>query len=325
MNGDKFKFAMYWAGSCGGCEIALLEIKEKIIEVDAAYDVVFWPAATDFKYKDLEAYEDDFIDVCLFNGCIRNSENEHVAKVLRDKSKFLVAFGACAVMGGIPGLANVADAAEIKKLVYIDAPSIDNPDGIYPQEHYAVPEGELDLPHMYDTVKTLDQTVDVDYYVPGCAPEAHQIAAVLDVVTAALKGEGELPPKGATVGVSPKTCCDECERVKEEKKVHEFKRIWEFLPDPEKCLLEQGLVCMGPATHAGCGARCTGVGMPCRGCYGAPEGVIDQGAKMLSTVASIVDAPTPEEIAEIAATVPDPVGTFYRFGLPSSLLRRAKV
>ena len=244
---------MYWAGSCGGCEIALLEIKEKIVEVDATYDVVFWPAAADFKYKDLEAYDDDFIDVCLFNGCIRNSENEHIAKVLRDKSKFLVAFGACAVMGGIPGLANVADAAEIKKLVYIDQPSIDNPDGVYPQEHFTVPEGELELPHMYDTVKTLDQTVDVDYYVPGCAPEAHQIAAVLDVVTAALKGEGELPPKGATVGVSPKTCCDECERVKEEKKVHEFKRIWEFLPDPEKCLLEQGLVCMGPATHAGCG------------------------------------------------------------------------
>ena len=105
------------AGRCGGCEIALLEIKEKIVEVDANYDVVFWPAATDFKYKDLEAYDDDFIDVCLFNGCIRNSENEHIAKVLRDKSKFLVAFGACAVMGGIPGLANVADAAEIKKLL----------------------------------------------------------------------------------------------------------------------------------------------------------------------------------------------------------------
>jgi F420-non-reducing hydrogenase small subunit len=82
---------------------------------------------------------------------------------------------------------------------------------------------------------------------------------------------------------------------------------------------------MGPATRAGCGSRCTKVGMACRGCYGAPEGVVDQGAKMLSTLASIVDAPTPEEIAEIAATLPDPVGTFYRFGLADSLLRRAKV
>ncbi len=322
---SKFKFAMYWAGSCGGCEIAVLEIKDKIIEFDQNYDVVFWPVAADFKYKDVEGYDDGFIDVCLFNGCIRNSENEHLAKLLRQKSKVLVAFGACAVMGGIPGLGNVATAAEIKELVYTRNPSIDNPDGVFPQERLEVPEGELDLPHLYDTVKTLDQTVDVDYYMPGCAPEAHQIAAVLDVVTAALTGEGELPPKGATVGVAPKTCCDECERVKEEKKIAGFRRIWEFEPDPEKCLLEQGLICMGPATRAGCGARCTGVGMPCRGCYGAPEGVVDQGAKMLSTVASIVDAPTPEEIAAITATVPDPVGTFYRFGLASSLMRRAKV
>lgn len=322
---DKFKFAMYWAGSCGGCEIAVLEIKDKIIQFDQNYQVVFWPCAADFKYKDVEGYDDASIDLCLFNGCIRNSENEYVAKLLRQKSKVLVAFGACATMGGIPGLANLGNAQEIKDLVYRDNPSVDNPDGVYPQEKFSVPEGELELPHLYDTVKTLDQTVDVDYYMPGCPPEGHQIDAVIDVVTAALKGEGELPAKGATIGVAPKTCCEECKRVKEEKKIDGFKRIWEFLPDPEKCLLEQGLICMGPATQAGCGARCTGVGMPCRGCYGAPEGVLDQGAKMLSTVASIVDAPTPEEIAVIAGTVPDPVGTFYRFGLANSLLRRAKV
>jgi len=322
---DKFKFAMYWAGSCGGCEIAVLEIKEKILEVDANFDVVFWPAAADFKYKDVRGYDDGFIDVCLFNGCIRNSENEEIARLLRDKSKVLVAFGACATMGGIPGLANEASAQELKDLVYRDNPSVDNPEGVYPQERYEVPEGELELPHLYDTVKTLAQCVDVDYFVPGCPPEAHQIAAVLDVVTAALKGEVPLPPKGAVVGVAPKTCCDECERVKEEKKISGFKRIATSIPEPEKCLLEQGYVCMGPATRAGCGSRCTMVGMACRGCYGPPEGVIDQGAKMLSTLASIVDAPTPEEIAVIAATVPDPVGSFYRFGLADSMLRRSKV
>jgi F420-non-reducing hydrogenase small subunit len=321
----KSKFAMYWAASCGGCEIALLEIGDKILTVAEHYDVVFWPVAADFKYKDVEAYDDGYIDVCLFNGAVRNSENEHIAKLLRKKSKVLVAFGACASMGGIPGLANVSSAREIKDLVYHQNPGLDNPDGIEPQERFEVPEGVLELPHLYDTVKTLDQVVDVDYYVPGCAPEAHQIWGVLEAVTAALEGNGELPPKGSIIGVSPKTCCDECKRTKNEKKISGFKRIWEFLPDPEQCLLEQGLICMGPATRAGCGARCTGAGMACRGCYGAPEGVLDQGAKMLSTVASIVDAPTPEEIAEIAATVPDPVGTFYRFGLAGSLLRRARV
>ena len=322
---SKFKFAMYWAGSCGGCEIALLEIGAKILDVDAAYDVVFWPAAADFKYKDLEAYDDGYIDVCLFNGCIRNSENEHIAKLLRQKSKVLVAFGACAISGGIPSLANVATADEIKQLVYIQNPSLDNPEGTMPQESYTVPEGELELPHLYDTVKTLAQTVDVDYYEPGCAPDPTQIWGVLAAATAGLKGEADLPPKGATIGVNPKTCCDECKRTKEEKKITGFKRIWEFLPDPERCLLEQGVICMGVATHAGCGARCTSVGMPCRGCYGPPDGVVDQGAKMVSCLASIIDAPTPEKIAEIAATVPDPVGTFYRFGLAGSMLRRARI
>jgi F420-non-reducing hydrogenase small subunit len=321
---SKHKLALYWAASCGGCEIAVLELKEKILDVAEAFDIVFWPVAIDFKYKDVEAMDDGFIDVCLFNGAIRNSENEHVAKLLREKAKVMVAFGACASMGGIPGLANVADKREIMDLVYAQQPSVDNPDHVFPQTKVTVEEGELDLPELYDTVKTLDQTVPVDYYVPGCAPEAEQIWSVVTAVVEALR-TGKLPPKGTVLGAGEKTCCDECERVKEEKKVGAFKRPWEIIPEPEKCLLEQGIICMGPATRAGCGTRCVKANMPCRGCYGPPVGVVDQGAKMLSTVASIVDAETPEKIAEIAATVPDPLGTFYRFGLASSLLRRAKM
>jgi len=321
---SKPKLALYWAASCGGCEIAVLEMKEKILDVAAAFDIVFWPVAIDFKYKDVEAMDDGSIDVCLFNGAIRNSENEYMAKLLREKAKVMVAFGACASMGGIPGLANVADKREIMDLVYTQEPSVDNPERVFPRTLTTVEEGELDLPELYDTVKTLDQTVPVDYYVPGCAPEADQIWSVVTAVIEALK-TGKLPPKGAVLGAGEKTCCDECERVKEEKKVSAFKRTWEIIPEPEKCLLEQGIICMGPATRAGCGTRCVKANMPCRGCYGPPVGVVDQGAKMLSTVASIVDAETPEKIAEIAATVPDPLGTFYRFGLASSLLRRTKV
>ncbi|MCK7475822.1 MAG: hypothetical protein MZV49_25315 [Rhodopseudomonas palustris] len=47
---------MYWAASCGGCEIAVLNIHEKILDVDANFDVVFWPVAMDAKYKDVEAH-----------------------------------------------------------------------------------------------------------------------------------------------------------------------------------------------------------------------------------------------------------------------------
>ena len=109
----KPKFAMYWAASCGGCEIAVLNIHEKILDVDANFDVVFWPVAMDAKYKDVEAMEDGSILLTLFNGGIRNDENEHIAKLLRQKSKILVAFGSCANEGCIPGLANLSDSREI--------------------------------------------------------------------------------------------------------------------------------------------------------------------------------------------------------------------
>ena len=106
---SKPKFAMYWAASCGGCEIAVLNIHEKILDVDANFEVVFWPVAMDAKYKDVEAMEDGSITLCLFNGGMRNDENEHIARLMRKKSKILVAFGSCACEGCIPGLGNFSN------------------------------------------------------------------------------------------------------------------------------------------------------------------------------------------------------------------------
>lgn len=96
---------------------------------------------------------DASIDVCFFNGAIRTSENEHMAKLLRKKSKILISFGACAVHGGIPGLANMANREKIFKTVYLDNPSIDNHEKITPKTSVKVKEGELTIPEIYDTVK----------------------------------------------------------------------------------------------------------------------------------------------------------------------------
>jgi len=115
---DKPKFAMYWAASCGGCEIAVLNIHEKILDVDKNFDVVFWPVAMDAKYKDVEKMADGEILLTLLNGSIRNEENEHIAKLLRQKSKLLVAFGSCANEGCIPGLANFYTRQQIFDTVY---------------------------------------------------------------------------------------------------------------------------------------------------------------------------------------------------------------
>jgi F420-non-reducing hydrogenase small subunit len=315
----KPKVAFYWAASCGGCEIAVLEIREKILAVAEAVEIVFWPVAMDFKYEDVEAMEDGSIDACFFNGAIRNSENEHLARLLRAKSKIMMAYGSCAHEGGIPGLGNLSDREAIFEMAYSESPSTVNRTQSLPRTRLKLPEGEVELPAFYNTVRTLGQTVAVDYFVPGCPPQAHQTWAVFEALL-----NGELPSPGSVIGAGEKTVCDECERVKEEKKVKQFFRIHEIIPDREKCLLEQGIVCCGPATRSGCGALCPTANLPCRGCYGPPPGVVDQGAKLLSAVASIVDANTEEEARRIVSQIADPIGTFYRFGFPSSLLRRRK-
>ncbi|MGD0575384.1 MAG: oxidoreductase [Anaerolineales bacterium] len=319
----KPKFGMYWAASCGGCEIAVLNIHEKILDVDANFDVAFWPVAMDAKYKDVEAMPDESITLCLFNGAIRNSENEEVAHLLRRKSKILVAFGSCACEGGIPALANLSSTREILDAVF-QGPSTDNPQGLRPNPKWTAKEGELHLPEMWSVVRPLAQVVPVDYYMPGCPPESHQIAAVVDLVIQALHGKAELPPKGSVIGAGLSTVCDECPRKRNEKKIHKFVRIQEIQTDPELCLLEQGILCSGPATRSGCTGLCPKAGVPCVGCYGPAAGAMDIGARLLSAVASVIDSTEPAEIDRILDGIPDPAGSLYRFNMGGSLLQAGK-
>jgi F420-non-reducing hydrogenase small subunit len=323
-NNPKPKFAMYWAAACGGCEIAVLNIHEKILEVDEHFDVVFWPVAMDAKYQDVEKMQDGEILLTLFNGSIRNDENEHLARLLRQKSQLLVAFGSCAKEGCIPGLANLSSRTEVFDTVYT-SPSTDNPNGFRPQPEFQSPEGMLSIPVFNPVLRPLDHVVDVDYYIPGCPPESHQIAAVIDVVIAVLEGKAELPPKGAILGAGTSTVCDECARTRNVKQLKSFTRIQHMNEiDPDLCLLEQGLICNGPATVSGCGALCPAAGAPCAGCYGSLPGVLDFGARMISSLASVVDEYDPRKIDITLDDIADPTGVFYRFSLAGSLLQTGK-
>jgi len=301
----------------------VLNIGEKILDVDANFEVVFWPVAMDAKYKDVEAMPDQSILLTLFNGAIRNDENAHIAKLLRQKSKILVAFGSCANEGCMPALANLSSVQEIIDTAFSTI-TTDNPQNLRPQPSFTVPEGELHIPTLYPIVRTLDQIVDVDYYMPGCPPESHQVAAVIDLVIKVLHGEAELPPPGSVIGAGNSTVCDECARKRDVKMIKEFKRIQHVAIDPEICILEQGVLCSGPATRSGCKALCPAAGSPCIGCYGPAEGVVDFGARLMSAVASVIDSNDPAEIERILDGIPDPAGMFYRFNLAGSVLRASK-
>jgi len=126
------------------------------------------------------------------------------------------------------------------------------------------------------------------------------------------------------IGASGSTVCDECKRERNVKKIKQFVRIQEIKPDPSLCLLEQGVLCNGPATRSGCTALCPHAGAQCVGCYGPAEGVLDFGARLMTAVASVVDSNDPDEIDRILDGIPDPAGQFYRFNLASSLLQASK-
>ena len=314
---SKPKAGFYWCASCGGCEESVVDLAEDILEVVDAIDFVFFPCAMDFKRSDVEAMEDGEMTVCFINGAIRTSEHRAMAQLLRRKSQVIIAYGSCSYLGGIPGLTNLVTREDILQFVYHDSPSTSNPEGNRPQVHTEVPEGALELPEFDREVKTLDQVVDVDYYIPGCAPPTSLLKAAVEALLS-----GNLPPKGSVIAPD-KALCDDCPRVDtkpDDLLIKEFKRPWQIQIDHDKCLLAQGLLCLGPATRAGCGHVCIKGNMPCTGCMGPVSRVHDHGGAMIAALGSMVDATDPREIDAILEGIPDPAGTFYRYGLPHSTL-----
>ncbi len=314
----RLKIGVYWAASCGGCDVSVFEIGFRILDLLQIADVVFWPCAADFKYADVAQYPDGFIDVCLFNGGVRNTEQEMVARLLRKKSRTLVAYGACAADGGIPALANFSSREALFQYAYHDSPSTENPQGVEPQPQTKTGLGTLNIPDFYSAVLRLGDVVEVDYALPGCPPQADRVWEVIQAVAG-----GAVPPRNEAlrVGCTMKSVCDECPLEKRLVKIAQFKRHHQFRPEPGWCLLEQGQPCMGPATRGGCGALCLKAGMRCEGCYGPPVEVSDQGTAMAGALGCLLDAATEQRAAELIGQIPDPAGTFYRFSMASSHLK----
>ncbi|HOW66624.1 MAG TPA: oxidoreductase [Candidatus Paceibacterota bacterium] len=313
------KIGIYWCASCGGCEETVVDLAEDILGVVEKVDIVFWPVAMDFKKKDVEALPDLSLLATLLNGAVRSSEQEEMVRMLRRKSKYMIAFGSCAHTGGIPGLANQFSREHILRYVYEETPTTINNEKTRPQLRFAEADREVDLPEFRHVVRSLDQVVDVDYYIPGCPPTPNITRSAL---TALL--DGRLPPKG-TVLAPDIALCDECPR-KATKPADlafaEFNRPHQKLLDPSLCFLAQGIICMGPSTRSGCDAQCTKGNMPCTGCFGGTTRVKDQGAKMLSSLCANLVPKEEEAIDQVLDGLPDPIGTLYRYGLAKSLLRR---
>ncbi len=300
MKNVKKKIAMYWGAGCGGCDVSLLGIHEKLLDLLDEIEIVFWPCAMDIKYEDLEKMEDKSIDIAFYNGAIRTEENEEIAKLLRKKAKLMVAYGSCAIEGCVIGLANLYNKKEIFEAVYLKNET--TKEKILPSR---------DLPEFLPYLKTLDQVVKVDAFIPGCPPPKPVLEEALDAL---LQGKTKF---GKEVAL-----CEECPRkdTKPEKiEISKFYR-WHEKEDNGECFLAQGIICMGPATRAGCKGDCISANIPCTGCMGALPKVRDQGAAMLSAIASLLDVEDEKE-DEVIDSIKDIIGTFYKYSTAKLLPR----
>lgn len=331
----KVTVAVSWAAACGGCDVSILDLEEAVLGLAEAVDFVYWPVALDYKREHLRGLADGSVDVGVFNGAVRTSEQEEDARLMRAKCRLLVSYGACACFGGIPGLANGAGRDELLQTVYGDTASTDNPEQVRPAERTPAAEAgqgrggdaELELPRFDETVRALHQVVDVDVFAPGCPPVPEKVGELAELLSALAAG-GEAPAPG-TFLAADRGLCEECPRrhTRGQQAVETFVRPHQVVADESRCLLDQGLTCMGIATRGGCGARCIEVNMPCRGCYGPLPHALDPAVELVSALAALPGPrgtwETPvHKIVGPARSVKDPLGTFYRFTYPVSPGRR---
>jgi F420-non-reducing hydrogenase small subunit len=294
----KLRIAVEGLGACAGCEIAILDLHEEIVSILQDLEIDYAPILMDKKSLS------DNVDVLLLSGSVRNKHDAEKAARLSEKAKITIAFGSCASFGGVPGLANLYTTKELLERVYLTTESTDNKERVLPSE---------EIPPLEQVIKPLKEWIKINCNIPGCPPQPKLIKEMFQMLL-----------NGKPVTLSKKTVCDECDLKREEKKITKILRWGQGEPDSSRCLLEQGYFCAGPATRAGCGAKCLVALVPCRGCMGPPENVIDQGARIASAIASVaaIDEKNRVDPEQLAAMIKDVVGSFYRFTLPSSIISR---
>ena len=284
------KVAYLLAGGCAGCDTSMIDTASSLIDFLKNVSLEFFtPTLMDSKYKDLEKFENNYFDVAFFSGNIRNTEHEHLAKLLRKKSKILIAFGICASLGGVRSLVNYFPEDEILKRAYIENLSTNNLSKTLPSPKTEIENEILELPTL-TRAKALDDVVEVDYYVGGCPPSYKHIKKIFNMIL-----EDKLPQKGSFITMG-KAVCDVCPRNpvfqnRKKENLKDIKRPIDFVEE-KYCFLELGYLCLGAATQGDCGAPCTRVGNPCIGCGGPVYGDKNIAIKTISLIGSALKDPS---------------------------------
>ncbi len=168
----KPKVASDWMAGCAGCHMSLLDMDERLVEIAQLVDLRATPIT------DLKEPDESGVDVGMLEGGVNNTSNEEVALRMRARCKILVAFGDCAVFGGVPAMRNFFDLQESLARAYIESESTDESGSIPSDPELCIPT----------RVRALHEVVPVDIFLPGCPPDADAIYYVLKELA-----EGRMP------------------------------------------------------------------------------------------------------------------------------------
>jgi F420-non-reducing hydrogenase small subunit len=287
----KVRVSEEWFTICGGCELATLDIGEPLVGLLDKIEFVHIPVLMDYKYFGQTGDRDEIslpeADVGIITGGIRDEEQKHLAKIMRDKCGTIIAMGACATQGGIPSLNNMYDMNDMRETVFRHMKSTE-PNGI---------PGEQ-IPAPLERVYAVDEVIKVDLKIPGCPPASWHIVEALSALL-----------EGKTWKLPEKSECEYCPRERKMKADISLKRNLEPIPDTQRCMLETGYLCLGPVTLGGCGGaiktpRCIAGNMPCEGCFGPIRDGANPMVDMMGALSSIGLDPK---------TILDRRATFNRF------------
>lgn len=267
---------------CSGCESTLLDTGDGSFGLLSRFEILHMPFLMDHKYSGWweDAYEVRIpkARIGIITGAIANEKQLIIAEEMRRQCDLLIALGTCAAYGGIPALINLYNREELFQRCYGNGESTDS----------APPPSQV-VPYLLERTFALDEKVVVDFTLPGCPPHPDRIASFLESV---IEGKS---PEWPTLSV-----CDDCPAKREGKgSVQRIRRFFRNVrcqtdkPASEmRCLLEQGYLCMGPVTLAGCAGmhggvpRCIEARVPCRGCHGPVQKDGNQLLDMLNALAS---------------------------------------
>jgi len=169
---SRIKLATIWLDGCSGCHMSLLDIDEAILAVAEKADIVYGPLV------DAQAFPEG-VDVTLVEGAVSSREDLSNVRMVRARSRIVVALGDCAVTGNVPAMRNSIPAAKLLHRIYVEGS----------QTNARVPN--QGVPPLLPQARPVHDFIKVDYHLPGCPPKP---ALILGLLTELLNGQAATLP-----------------------------------------------------------------------------------------------------------------------------------